>query len=731
MASLVYSIWWLPFVAFLVLILSNTKVLQKQGDVLAAICVGIALVLSILLFSFFFGYPSALSLFLVWDIQPTWQIIAYLKIDSLSSLMLLLVTLIALLVILFSRVYMQHEKNYNRYFAYLSFFVFTMLGLLLMDNLLMLYVFWELVGLSSFLLIGFWYEKKQATQAAFKAFITNRIADAAFLVGIFGMYYYFNTFSLTAISTQLSLHTPQATNYTLVGLLLFMGCVGKSAQFPLYIWLPDAMEGPTPISALIHAATMVAAGIYLVARLYFIFTIEAFLVISIIGSITALIGAFSALCQYDLKKTLAYSTISQLGLMVAALGVYAYESALMHLVTHAFFKAGLFLSAGAILHYLHGIAHKYHLSEDQLQDMRQMGGLMRLMPITFVFYTIFALALVGFPFTSGFLSKDDILVHTWAWAWVEVERTNQMAYLFIPIALMITSFLTAMYVARQWFLLFFGDFKMIRQNTDWQNIQLVTEKRMLFFHIPLAVLTVGALWISFSYNPLETYSGWFMRNIEAPENTFVPVVIEDLIFEQSLNLHYTIVASSIGIILLAFGLNALYFMRIRSKRIETYLEKTWLYRLSLHSFYLDYYYQWVIFAFFHRSGTFLEVKSWRKRLSIHWFEIWSWWLRKIKGEQPKLSPKAALSYVAHLSQDTDERLINRLVHQFSRGYVVLAHIVHWFDHFWVDGFIRGFARWVIYVGKQLRNPSKGQIQQYLGLTLMIVLLIWLLTYLFL
>jgi NADH-quinone oxidoreductase subunit L len=285
-------------------------------------------------------------------------------VDNQTLLMLVVVHLVAILVQVFSISYIHEDPARWRYFAFLQLFVFSMLGIVLAGSLLLMYVFWELVGLSSYLLIGFWYERPRAVWAAKKAFLLNRIGDAGFLMGILLLFWHFGTTEFSVLMSQNgALSSSSSLLFTGIGILLFCGAIGKSAQFPLSDWLPDAMEGPTPVSALIHAATMVAAGIFLLGRIHPFLTPDALIVVTIIGTITMAVGAYNAVFQTDIKKLLAYSTVSQLGLMVMGMGVGAKEAALFHLMTHAFFKAGLFLCAGVIIHAVH------------TQDTRQMGGL--------------------------------------------------------------------------------------------------------------------------------------------------------------------------------------------------------------------------------------------------------------------------------------------------------------------------------------------------------------------
>ncbi|MBU1949425.1 MAG: NADH-quinone oxidoreductase subunit L, partial [Candidatus Eisenbacteria bacterium] len=313
-------------------------------------------------------------------------------VDNLTIVMLMVVTVVSTLVHLYSIGYMHGDERYGRYFGYLGLFTFSMLGIVLCDNLIALYVFWELVGLSSYLLIGFWYEKDSASDAGKKAFLTTRIGDVFMFIGIMIIYSSLGTFNFHEIFNAVAHGAISGTRLTVAGMFLFGGAVGKSAQFPLHVWLPDAMEGPTPVSALIHAATMVAAGVYMVGRLFPMLTPDALLLVAYIGLVTAMLGATVAIVQTDIKKALAYSTISQLGYMIAALGVGGMVAGLFHLMTHAYFKSLLFLGSGSVIHALH------------TQEMPEMGGLRKKMPITFWTFLIATIAISGIPPFSGFFS---------------------------------------------------------------------------------------------------------------------------------------------------------------------------------------------------------------------------------------------------------------------------------------------------------------------------------------
>jgi NADH-quinone oxidoreductase subunit L len=362
-------------------------------------------------------------------------------LDQLSLIMLLIVTGVGFLIHIYSVGYMWEEAGFYRFFAYLNLFLFFMLTLVLAGNYLLMFVGWEGVGLASYLLIGFWFTKDSAASAGKKAFIVNRIGDFGFLIALFLLIKHFGSLNFQQVFSSiapLSSETAGAGLLTAIGLLLMVGAAGKSAQIPLYIWLPDAMEGPTPVSALIHAATMVTAGVYMVARSHVIFdrAPAALTVVAIIGTLTALFAATIGIAQTDIKKVLAYSTISQLGYMFMACGVAAYSAGVFHLMTHAFFKGLLFLAAGSVIHAVGGE-----------QDMRQMGGLRTRIPWTFWTMTIATFAIAGIPPFAGFFSKDEILWRAYQVSWV---------YWFIGL---FTAFLTSFYMFRLWFMTFFGEYR--------------------------------------------------------------------------------------------------------------------------------------------------------------------------------------------------------------------------------------------------------------------------------
>lgn len=374
-----------------------------------------------------------------------------LKLDALSLMMLLIVTGVGSIIHIFSYGYMRDDPGFSRFFACMSLFTFSMLGIVLATDFLQLFIAWELVGLSSYLLIGFWFEKPSAADAAKKAFITNRLGDFGFILGILTFWALAGSLGFDAIKAWMEKGIDPGTKDILVvhlglgfaGLLIFCGAVGKSAQFPLHVWLPDAMEGPTPVSALIHAATMVAAGVYMLCRVFFIFTPDALTVIAWIGGFTALLAALIAVQQNDIKRILAYSTLSQLGYMVMAVGLGGPTSAMFHLTTHAFFKALLFLGAGSVIIALH---HE--------QDIWKMGGLRKKMPVTFWTFLVATLALCGVPPFSGFYSKDAIL----AQAWQSASEHPFSGYALFGIGTLV-AVLTTFYMFRLLYVAFLGEAK--------------------------------------------------------------------------------------------------------------------------------------------------------------------------------------------------------------------------------------------------------------------------------
>ena len=464
MENLVYAIVLLPLIGFVINGLFGKRLPKALVGGLATLVVFAAFLISV---SIFIGFPAdgtpvivkAFEWFTIGGIQVNFGF----QIDQLSLMMMMIVTGIGSLIHLYSIGYMSHDKGFYKFFTYLNLFIFSMLLLVMGSNYLILFIGWEGVGLCSYLLIGFWYENTEYGKAARKAFIMNRIGDLGLLIGIFLIASQTNALDYLSVAQNASKFEFDGVVIMFITLSLFIGAMGKSAQIPLFTWLPDAMAGPTPVSALIHAATMVTAGIYLVVRSNFLYHLSPSTLdfILVIGLATSLIAAFIGLRQNDIKKVLAYSTVSQLGLMFIALGVEAYTSAMFHLMTHAFFKALLFLGAGSVIHAMSGE-----------QDMRFMGGLKSKIPVTYWTFLIGTLAIAGIPPLSGMVSKDEILTALWAKS---------------PIIWGLTLFsaaLTGIYMFRLLFLTFFGNFR----GTEEQKHHL--HESPISMTLPLVVLAV-------------------------------------------------------------------------------------------------------------------------------------------------------------------------------------------------------------------------------------------------
>ena len=466
-----------PFVGFLLNGLLGRRLPKAVVSTIALVAPLISFV--IVLHAALLAWSGSLVLPVVEQNAPAWISVGSLQVDfgsvldPLSLVMLLIVTGVGFLIHVYSVGYMHDDDGYWRFFAYLNLFLFFMTVLVQAGNALLMFVGWEGVGLASYLLIGFWFQKQSAADAGKKAFIVNRIGDFGFLIGLFLLLANFGTLTFNEIAAKLAA-SPAATGgvLTTIAICLLIGATGKSAQLPLYVWLPDAMEGPTPVSALIHAATMVTAGVYMIARTHFIFDRSPFAlsVVAIVGAATAIFAATIGLVQTDIKRVLAYSTVSQLGYMFLGCGVAAYSAAIFHLMTHAFFKALLFLAAGSVIHALGGE-----------QDMRKMGGLRKKIPITFWTMTAAVFAISGFPFLSAFFSKDAIL----AAAFTSGGNLGKILW-FVGL---VTAALTAFYMFRLWYLTFFGELR----NHDAHPHE--SPWSMLGPLVILAVLSVAGGWI--------------------------------------------------------------------------------------------------------------------------------------------------------------------------------------------------------------------------------------------
>ena len=530
-------------------------------------------------------------------------------IDHLTALMLVIVTTVAFLVMIYTDGYMAHDPGYVRFYAYLSLFSSSMLGLVVSPNLVQVYIFWELVGMCSYLLIGFWYDRKAAADACQKAFVVNRVGDFGLLLGILGLYWATGSFEFDVMGAHLQALVEDGylsgALAALFAVLVFMGPVAKSAQFPLHVWLPDAMEGPTPISALIHAATMVAAGVFLIARMYPVFegVPVAMDVIAYTGAFTAFLGATIAITQNDIKKGLAYSTMSQLGYMVMAMGVGAYSAGLFHLMTHAYFKAMLFLGSGSVIHGMEDVVgHDPALA----QDMRMMGGLRKYMPLTALTFLVGTLAISGIPPFAGFWSKDEILGLTFA------------ANPFLWGVGWLTAGITAFYMFRMYFRTFEGKFRgndtQIRHQLlleagsphselafgpgamDTRELKAGDHERLdphaghsehphespFTMTLPLLVLAVPSVLIGLVGTPFNNYFEEFIH----PSSEAVAEVLSEA---EAFNWTEFLVmgGSSVGIALIGITLASLMYLqgKIDASAITQKIQS--LYKLSLNKWYID------------------------------------------------------------------------------------------------------------------------------------------------
>ncbi len=551
------------------------KYFKGYSGYFASLFVAASFILSVILFiivSYSHGFTSTLY---PWIHAANFRVGISAVIDRLSVVMLVMVTGVSTIVHVYSIGYMKGDKGFSRYFSFLNLFVFSMIMLVISNNLLLLYVFWEAVGFCSYILIGFWYEKKSASDAGKKAFIVNRVGDVGFAIGIFLLFATTGTLNYEAVFKMIPM-IPVFTT-TVIALLLFVGAIGKSAQLPLHIWLPDAMEGPTPVSALIHAATMVTAGIYMIARFHIIFSYSpvASEVVLTIGTLSAFFAAFIALTQFDMKRIIAYSTISQLGYMFMAVGIGSYTAGIFHLISHAIFKGLLFLTAGSVMHALAGEL-----------DLRKMGGLYSKMKVTAITFIVGALALSGIPPFSGFFSKDAILADTYNkgfyFAWVIGE---------------LAAFMTAFYIFRLIFLAFFG-----KSNLDSKVHAHESSKMMT---IPLIIMASLAVIVGFLGVP--------------PFNTSIFYNFLHVDFKNAYNFSPFIknapwyLLSLVSVLAGLSGIFAAYLLYIKKVVIPEWLKSTFkpIYALSYNKLYVDEIYDFLIIkpllAFFNFLWKIVDV----------------------------------------------------------------------------------------------------------------------------
>jgi NAD(P)H-quinone oxidoreductase subunit 5 len=572
-----------------------TNGLRQVNAVVIISSISAAMLMSIgLLWSQFQGHPTYLYS-IDWAAAGSFHLQMGYTIDHLTALMLVIVTTVALLVMIYTDGYMAHDKSYVRFYAYLSLFSSSMLGLVISPNLVQVYIFWELVGMCSYLLIGFWFDRPSAADACQKAFVTNRVGDFGLLLGMLGLYWATGTFEFGLMGERLEqLVSSGAISSTLAvvfAILVFMGPVAKSAQAPLHVWLPDAMEGPTPISALIHAATMVAAGVFLIARMYPVFehVPAAMNVIAWTGAATALIGATTAITQNDIKKGLAYSTMSQLGYMVMAMGVGAYGAGLFHLMTHAYFKAMLFLGSGSVIHGMEDVVgHNPALA----QDMRLMGGLRKYMPVTSFTFLLGTLAICGIPPFAGFWSKDEILSEAFA--------ANPALWLVGYL----TAGMTAFYMFRMYFSTFEGKFRgtdeaiknqllgranfgpgamnvaeLAHDDHDHHAEHHASEphESPWTMTLPLVMLAIPSAVIGLVGTPFHNYFGEFIHAPGAAEAAHEFNLTEFLVMG----------GSSVGIVLIGITLAAMMYLQGKISPQSIAAKIPTLYNFSLNKWYFD------------------------------------------------------------------------------------------------------------------------------------------------
>lgn len=489
MMSLTCLVPFLPLLGAALLGLFGKKLTKTTAGILGSGVILISFIISLVaFFGLKKGTPEIINLF-TWIQAGDFKADFAFQLDELSAHFMLIITGIGFLIHVYSTAYMHEDEGHNRYFAYLNLFVFFMLLLVMGSNYLLMFVGWEGVGLCSYLLIGFWFKNDAYNNAAKKAFIMNRIGDLGFILGIILLFITFGSVSYTEVFSSAGKFASGETAIVCITLLLFVGAMGKSAQIPLYTWLPDAMAGPTPVSALIHAATMVTAGIYMIARSNILFTMAPFTmeVVALVGLATALFAATIGLVQNDIKKVLAYSTVSQLGYMFLGLGVGAYTGAVFHVTTHAFFKALLFLGAGSVIHGMSGD-----------QDIRNMGGLRKKMPVTYVTFLIGTIAIAGIPPFSGFFSKDEILANVYA--------HNKLYWALGVLGAMMTAF----YMFRLLFLTFWGEFR----GTHEQEHHLHESPKAIT--IPLIILAILSVVGGFIGIPAALHGHHFLNDYLAP-----------------------------------------------------------------------------------------------------------------------------------------------------------------------------------------------------------------------
>ncbi len=660
----------LPLLAFVI----NACLPGKKNKVagwVSTLAILLSFVSAIIIFTKLWNQPQLHWQFKWFTIGAT-NLYAGMWLNNHSVIMLLLVPAIALPVHIYSTAYMKHDERYKRYFTYLSLFCFSMLALVVADSMITFYVFWELVGFSSYLLIGFWFTREKAVSANKKAFIVNRIGDVGLLIAIMIIFVQSGSFDLNQLFGNAGLIAQsQTVNGLWVGASatlpvfwqyvacggVFLAVAAKTAQFPLHTWLPDAMEGPTSVSALIHAATMVAAGVFLLGRLYPLFTPTELDVLAAIGCFTAFMAATIALTQNDLKRILAYSTISQLGFMVMGMGIGAYASSLFHLVTHAFFKCLLFLVTGIVIHQMAHIKEDNDLDIDP-QSILNMGGLRKKLPFTFMTALIGAAALIGLPLTSGFLSKDGILIQSVDWA-----EQRSFWHMLVPIGAILTTGLTAFYVTRLIVKVFFGKFKLEQFHP---HIKYHISDGGWQYTVPLFMLAVCSLFPIFSFNPIAYEDAWVFNGFSTETGL------------DRVNIFHTIIPVGVNI-LSVFVIYFAYSVYVKRNSWSA-PQNSFLYKLSYNQWYFDAFYNKVI------VGGVLIVSR-----ASSWF---------------------------------DRNIIDGFIHLLSDLVIGFSKIAAWFDYYVIDGVSRLLTFIVRITSNFIRYFQSGKIQYYLFSMMAVVLVLF-------
>ena len=577
MTEYIWLIPVLPLVGFIINGIAGAKLPKRMVTLVANLSVFAAFVLACILYFNMLTSPEQAETG-IRNVVFTWLEVGDFHVnfaflfDRLSGTMTLMVAGVGFLIHVYSVGYMADDPGYPRYFAYLNLFMFAMLTLVLADNLPLMFVGWEGVGLCSYLLIGYYYTTEVASDAGKKAFVVNRIGDFGFLLGMFLIFYLFETLQFPELKAAVvdGGLTPE-TSFGLISittLLLFVGATGKSAQIPLYVWLPDAMAGPTPVSALIHAATMVTSGIYMIVRLNFLFqlTPQTMIIIAWIGGITALFAATIGTVQNDIKKVLAYSTVSQLGYMFLALGVGAFVAGFFHVLTHAFFKALLFLGSGSVIHAMHHAHHHAGIHDKDAQDIRNMGGLRKYMPATFWTFLIGTIAIAGFPPFAGFFSKDEIL-------WKTFASGHRALWIVGAVAALLTAF----YMFRLVYLTFFGDFR----GNEREAEALHESPRSMT--VPLIILAVLAAIGGFLGVPHVFHLPNLLEHILEP---MIPAIAEGHLM-HSVRLEWILMGGSVAIALVGFLVARAMYRKVSDVPEKIAGSLGPVYRLLLNKYYVD------------------------------------------------------------------------------------------------------------------------------------------------